>query len=118
MDKHTPGPWSAQEESKGLGLGKRGSEWWVYADGAEVGRRLPAICQGPDAAANARLIAAAPDLLAWIQAFVAMLDYHNADVRLSFTGSTLNEDILAALLDARVTIRHFQVARVSARATS
>lgn len=40
-------------------------------------------------------------LLAWLQAFVAMMDYHGADVKLSFSGSVLNEDLLAALQAAR-----------------
>lgn len=61
-------------------------------------------CYGLHSQARARLSAAAPDLLAWMQAFVATLDHHNAEVKLSFTGSALNEDILSALVSARAAI--------------
>lgn len=52
---HTPGPWIYQEEKSGLG----GYVWHIYADSARSGAKLPAIS---DTEANARLIAAAPDL--------------------------------------------------------
>jgi hypothetical protein len=56
---HTPGPWNASGWEPG---GERGP-WAVFAPGAEPGRKQPAECYGPDREANARLIAAAPDLL-------------------------------------------------------
>ena len=49
--------------------------------------------------------AAAPALLAFVQAFVATMEYHNAEVKLSFQGSALNADLLHALKDARAAIR-------------
>jgi hypothetical protein len=66
---HTPGPWE-HDESGGLVPGSH--EWHVYANSAPVGKRLPAIC---DSEANARLIAAAPELLAALQ--LILDDYDN-----------------------------------------
>lgn len=61
MNRHTPGPWISSGENEGeLGLS-------IYADNAESGYKLPAIAYGPNSEANARLIAAAPDLLEALQ---------------------------------------------------
>lgn len=78
--KHTPGPWQAIAESGPLV--RDGNTWWrIYTDDgddsefvAEVGRTADAKPHERAAdAANARLIAAAPDLLAacqlWDQGF-------------------------------------------------
>lgn len=59
---HTPGPWTMQAEKL---AGER--QWWVYADGARPGRRLVAMCSGPDARGNAQAIEALPDLLAALE---------------------------------------------------
>ena len=73
----TPGPWHAQAE-RPRGSRQRGTleQWWVYADDALAGERLPAMCTGPNANANARLIAAAPELYA---ALWALVDYRGSD---------------------------------------
>lgn len=57
--KHTPGPWTAE--------GFEGMGWGIYATDEE-----PVVWEmgGIDNEANARLIAAAPDLLKACQAFV------------------------------------------------
>ena len=57
--KHTPGPWEAGD----LEPFTDGGATYVYADKAPEGKRLPAIALEPNSETNARLIAAAPDLL-------------------------------------------------------
>jgi hypothetical protein len=61
MSKHTPGPWATNETR----IESEHEHGWVN-DGWII-----AGCEGPDARANARLIAAAPDLL---DACMALLD--------------------------------------------
>jgi len=73
MSAHTPGPWSAVKEG-GVTATKR-PEWWVYADDAPY--KLVAICQGPDAQANAQLVAYGPELREVIYWLV------NGDTRIS-----------------------------------
>ena len=51
MSKHTPGPWEAKEDEYG--------HWGIYASGGEC----IAITEEREDEANARLIAAAPDML-------------------------------------------------------
>jgi hypothetical protein len=90
--KHTPGPWQASETTiNGTHL------WWhVAAQGATI---VSEVRSGatfgtvPDvAAANARLIAAAPDLLEVLQALLrddaVMLGYHKTAVRAAITKAT------------------------------
>jgi hypothetical protein len=74
--KHTPGPWEAEKRA--------GDEWWFGGrDGMEIVVRPPsekfgAVCViGASSAetendANARLIAAAPELLEALKAFMAL----------------------------------------------
>lgn len=79
MSKHTPGPWEPGAPVKDSLLGARVQ---VYSSGAPEGSRMPAECYGPDAVANARLIAAAPGLF---------------DLLKAVTGRSLSvEDILRA----------------------
>jgi len=59
MTRYTSGPWAASEQYRQLGQ----AVWFVTANNAPEGQRLPAECSGPNAAANARLVAAAPELL-------------------------------------------------------
>lgn len=62
--KHTPGPWKVAEEYDG---------WTVYKPDGEIGRTVIAreIEQGYDGgAADARLIAAAPELLYMLELMV------------------------------------------------
>jgi hypothetical protein len=73
--KHTPGPWSADITSEG----PYGGAFEVFAPNAGTGRWRRVICarnQHPECAeemaANARLIAAAPELLAACQMVVTL----------------------------------------------
>lgn len=60
MSKHTPGNW---QDIKGKASGRI-----VVSLHQSRARRNVASCGGPDREANARLLAAAPDLLAYVQA--------------------------------------------------
>lgn len=74
--KHTPGPWVAYDWGY--------SHWGVQADrrkgSQNIGRKIAAIDNragqdaGPEEEANARLIAASPDLLDAVLQLVATLD--------------------------------------------
>ncbi len=66
--KHTSGPLKASVSSDAIG-----AHWFVYASKAPEGKRLVAECFGPDAEANARLIAAAPALLEAAQRLIASI---------------------------------------------
>jgi hypothetical protein len=83
MSAHTPGPWAAQiikrEGAKIVGVGPFApvgcTVAWVGADDTEQlasGRVVERLSQ--EAQANANIIAAAPDLLAIIEALVSMRD--------------------------------------------
>jgi hypothetical protein len=68
--KHSAGRWEAvADKPKGLNRGAPVA-WRVFADDAAEGMRLAAECYGPTAEGNARLIAAAPEML---EALVALL---------------------------------------------
>ena len=68
MTQHTPGPWFAHN----MGLGPNGEGPFTYPLGTD-----------PDkAAANARLIAAAPDMLAALQAIAATSTEEDAETAL------------------------------------
>jgi hypothetical protein len=84
--KHTPGPWKAQKDFYDL--------WAVFADGhIENGFKNPWICQVWDdftskeqAEANAKLIAALPDLLEAVALYLCdveneMLEYNDDTYR-------------------------------------
>jgi hypothetical protein len=78
VSEHTPGPWVARVFP--TAAGGRNSTWILDAIPDQDGKVIAnAICQtaasNDDQAANARLIAAAPDLLAACRAFLAQLDY-------------------------------------------
>ena len=73
--KHTPGPWNAFNSIKAIGVGSERSDVaWVRFE--ECGLRDTARSQEEDEA-NARLIAAAPDLLDALQ---VMLDAAQHDI--------------------------------------
>lgn len=63
MSKHTPGPWFM---TKGL----PGYRSRINSTPQNLGWDLAHVCNGPEADANARLIAAAPDLLEALQLMV------------------------------------------------
>ena len=71
MNKHTPGPWLSRTVPTSAGLCHvvSAADWrgaFIYGDGIRVGvdEALP---KAQELAANARLIAAAPELLAALQ---------------------------------------------------
>lgn len=67
MGKHesyTPGPWTADHSwSHEHPSAASDPATPIYADEAPEGERMPAMAHGPKHTANARLIAAAPELL-------------------------------------------------------
>lgn len=65
--KHTPGPWRANQPRYILGLKTQG-QWYIHAKDCTVACSLDG-----DREANARLIAAAPELLAALQAYEPFL---------------------------------------------
>jgi hypothetical protein len=72
MSKHTPGPWGIRQYSAHTGFsvwgGGRGSIAERWYDGPQAGD------YGPEIEANARLIAAAPDLLAACKLYAELDD--------------------------------------------
>lgn len=88
MSKHTPGPWHVQDDH-----GKR----WIETNGnddtiAEIHRRTSkgSVYSCKEAAANSRLIAAAPDLLVALE---GLLSAYNDPGN---TGSTHDDKVKAA----------------------
>jgi hypothetical protein len=72
--QHTPGPWLADLEVYPV-MVRSQSETWPLVDeiGNEEGRAGAFVCNTGDNKANARLIAAAPDLLEACQTFAEWL---------------------------------------------
>lgn len=74
VTQHTPGPWAATvEQHDSFGDLPR---WWIR--GSEIGRTRPIVTvvsdrgDGEEIESNARLIAAAPELLEAVRAFIAL----------------------------------------------
>lgn len=74
MAAHTSGPWKANEEAAGDASVFVGSNLGD-TDETKNGGMWVARCLGPDRKANARLIAAAPDLLAILQQIIETVDF-------------------------------------------
>jgi hypothetical protein len=75
--KHTPGPWEVRNE---------GSSRWIDIVQANTGEPWPlpfAACKHFDQEANARLIAAAPDLLEALVDLVAFYPLDSADANVT-----------------------------------
>lgn len=72
--KHTPGPWNAEAT-------RNGKTFEVYFGDAEAGETGAGWCtlSGANQADNARLIAAAPDLLAILRGMASFTDNECAD---------------------------------------
>lgn len=62
MAPHTPGPWDAHQRNNG--------RWFIKVRGSQNGRKFLSL----SAEGNARLVAAAPDLLAALQGLLAQFD--------------------------------------------
>lgn len=75
MSKHTPGPWmDGDKHSHGTSVQHRSlTVAWCGANGV-YGRAWSHTISPTEAKANARLIAAAPDLLEFAQSFAAWAD--------------------------------------------
>ena len=81
MSKRTPGPWRFEPAGKRLRVvGARGV-WLATAEYAPAHDVEPGDVDRAQAEANARLIAAAPDLLAALQAMLTALDCESVSYR-------------------------------------
>ncbi len=83
--KHTPGPWEVNDTKADVRVESAGEHGWAN-DGW-------AICQlmGPECDANARLIAAAPDIFRELSHLVALLEPIEREGRMNVPGlATLN----------------------------
>lgn len=80
MTDHTPGPWTEDNEDPRELARDFGGITIVASNGGD-GATFTAIAvgSGPEAVANARLIAAAPDLLAALEAIANMTVDENTD---------------------------------------
>ena len=87
--KHTPGPWYALRGQRNISIRhKTGDKFLSMVNVASVRGNLPADCPYGSSEANARLIAAAPELLeALEEAENALADYIPTIER---TGASLN----------------------------
>lgn len=72
--QHTPGPWALKYRTP-FGGGDKYFDGVVDADGREIRVEGVTLTSGPVAQANARLIAAAPELLAALQAALPYIKY-------------------------------------------
>jgi hypothetical protein len=73
MSAHTPGPWTAGQPTK------QRADATITAHSRRVAFVISQDQPDADAAANARLIAAAPDLYAALQAFLALDEFAYAE---------------------------------------
>jgi hypothetical protein len=73
MSKHTPGPWVVTDKDNGIefGVDTAGGEWGICTVAGGAGETLKHDSQDASAA-NARLIAAAPELLDALKALVGL----------------------------------------------
>ena len=84
QEKHTPGPWAVTHHGE-----------WIIGRSPDIGECLVAKTDGPEWRENARLIAAAPELLDLLKIAVARVEIANAE----------GNDILSAwLTDAQNAI--------------
>lgn len=66
MHGHTPGPWLAEPSPTGVG-------WNVFAIGGDSDKLVVEVLDTDDDEADARLIAAAPDMLAMLRRIAPVL---------------------------------------------
>jgi hypothetical protein len=88
MSEHTPGPWHVKDFD--------GDQIMVRGE-----RSMPAVCTGPDRWANARLIAAAPELL---EAAKLALDIAEEWISSELSGTGFYEEDMAELQPVRDAI--------------
>jgi hypothetical protein len=90
--KHTPGPWNPIKSPDDCGGG-----WWIQGPEINECRDLTILSPNFSTEANARLIAAAPDLLAAAEsalAFLEQLGYHGG-------GNTPAANLMRAITKAK-----------------
>lgn len=76
MSGHTPGPWIWKDGQASITRSWNGADHQVAAvDYKKLAWHEDSNCAGRESGANARLIAAAPDMLAALEKFI---DYENA----------------------------------------
>lgn len=101
---HTPGPWKAYWQ-RSYSYNRVGNWGFVSREGTIEHREVRTFnCseEDPECAANARLIAAAPEMLAVLEALVGVADYASAAIG---DDNTLNSPTLRRLIDrARAAI--------------
>lgn len=78
MGKHTPGPWEAEAANPSSILPDEG-RWDVVSESAGSGFRSVAMLTGPRAGLDARLMAAAPELLSACRAALDWFESVGAD---------------------------------------
>ena len=78
MSKHTPGPWTVIDQDEST-INVRGPDEEFVADVADGFYNESGYVRGYEVEANARLIAAAPDLLACLQRTVRFWDQLNTN---------------------------------------
>ncbi len=99
-NEHTPAPWRA-EKAKFVFNGKE--KFSIIADDNGFSRRV--ICETPfsdkykDHAANAYLIATAPELLKRCQSFLRILAYYGFEFKGNSKGTKISNEFASELLD-------------------
>lgn len=95
--QHTPGPWQLEQP------GFNSISHVSYVAGPSLkanGGTLTAICLGPDQAANSRLIAAAPELLATCEAIAQLLGDDDLPDNGELSGAAITEQLRAVIAKA------------------
>lgn len=90
MSAHTPGPWATSSLSNG-------TEWTVSIDGGDM---LADLTGCPNEQANARLIAAAPDLFKALKALVSTARTFRDVPKDEQEWTSIDDDALEAAFDA------------------
>lgn len=93
---HTPGPWDLSQRNP-----YPGCRYAIMPDANGHGWNIAHVCNGEDAAANARLIASAPDLLAALEDVTQELDEWLVDMCVPVATREKIEYARAAIARAR-----------------
>ena len=94
---HTPGPWKWDEGQGVITAEWNGFPWHIATvDMSELGWHEDDLCKSRENGANARLIAAAPDLLEALEYINDNLDlYHGASEKVQADGYALMKSAIA-----------------------
>jgi hypothetical protein len=96
--KHTPGKFTAYAP----GEATDSSPYWEIED--EFGHTATVFGEGPEAEANARLMAASPELIEALEAAVACLEAHRPQGKIEEIFARLDEHENAVMKPARAAI--------------